>query len=538
MANGPNTNATGAIVPISSITYSLPEPMKDGSTGEGVEFVRPELVAKFPHYTKVADACAGSEAVKARKEVYLPHPDPNDIYAKDRYNKYILRAIFYAVTRRTLNGLIGQVFLRDPLVKLPPSIAPMEKDADGSGLSLVQVAKKAEEYALSFGRVGLLADFPSMDRSISRAEILNGTIRPTLVIYDPRDVRNWRTVSFNGRQLLSLVVIAEQYVKEDDGFKAKYGIQFRVLKLTPVLLNRNGTTLKHQYSIEIWRKESDEGKYALFSTSYPRDNKGLNLEEIPFTFIGSEDNSPSVDYPPLYDLADINLSHYRNSADYEESLFMVGQPTPWVSGITESWAKDVLKGEIQIGSRAVIMLPENGACGLLQAEANGLAKEGMDGKERQMVALGAKLVENKEVQRTATEANQEEAAETSVLAAVTVNVANGIKWCLEWCAIFAGDVTANRDATSSAVEFKLNTEYDLSKLSPEDLKGVISAWQSGVLTDEEMRSILLKSGMATVEFKAWKAEADEKEQKAMDALIAQSELDAENNIKSGSTDGE
>ena len=96
-----------------------------------------------------------------------------------------------------------------------------------------------------------------------------------------------------------------------------------------------------------------------------------------------------------------------------------------------------LKGEVQLGSRAAVPLPEGGSMGLIQASANSMPKEAMDTKERQMVALGAKLVEQKQVQRTATEAGLENASETSVLASAANNTAEAfrkaLKWCMEFC---------------------------------------------------------------------------------------------------------
>ncbi len=91
---------------------------------------------------------------------------------------------------------------------------------------------------------------------------------------------------------------------------------------------------------------------------------GTNWDRIPFSPIGSENNDPMPDKPPMEDLAHLNIGHYRNSADYEEACFIAGQPTPWASGLTEDWVKDVMKGTMYLGSRGIIPLPVNGACGL------------------------------------------------------------------------------------------------------------------------------------------------------------------------------
>ena len=81
------------------------------------------------------------------------------------------------------------------------------------------------------------------------------------------------------------------------------------------------------------------------------------MKEIPFTFVGAQNNDPSIDESPLYDIAMINLGHYRNSADYEESVFWCGQAQPWISGLDEQWRDWMEKNGVYVGSRAPMMLP-------------------------------------------------------------------------------------------------------------------------------------------------------------------------------------
>lgn len=480
---------------------------RSSPTRSNVDFVRPELTAMYSKYDKVEDCCQGAEAVKARGYAYLPHPDPKDVNAVARYADYLLRATFYNATRHTLEGLGGQVFMRDPIIDLPTACKILEKDCDGTGTSLLQFAKKSVDEVLKFGRGGILADFPNTEgRSTSRQDILNGTVRPTLTLYHPKDIRNWRTKSVRGKIYLTLIVLAERYTAEDDGFKSEEKEQFRVLRLDLPDVGKPRAT------VQIYREDTEAVELPIL------DGKGNPLEELPFTFIGAKTNNSDVDYPPLYDLADINLAHYRNSADYEESVFIIGQPTPWASGLTQDWVENVLKGELRIGSRAVIPLPENGACGLMQAEANTLAFEAMKHKEDQMVALGARLVQELQVQKTATQSNHDKSTETSILSTVADNVSEAIKYGLEWCAIFTGEVTQDKDARSKAVKFDINTEFDIVRMDANEQNALIKLWQAEGLTDTEFRDRLRSAGLATEEDTAWKSERDEKMTQAIDQL--------------------
>lgn len=458
----------------------------------GVAFVREELAELFPQYELVRDCISGEKQVKRRREKYLPKPSPEDesLENKKRYDAYLARAVFYNVTKRTLAGLVGQIFAKKPVVEVPAVLDSLVADVTGSGVSLEQLAKKATNFTMGFGRSGLYADYPSVAGPTTRKDLEEGNIRPTINCYAPWDVINWRTIVRGGRELLSLVVIAEKYVVNDDGFEQKKDDQFRVLRL-----------INDVYVVEVWRKQG-AAAYIVHETYIPADANGEPFDEIPFIFVGAENNDTNPDNPPLYDMASLNLAHYRNSADYEESCYVVGQPTPYFSGLTEDWVTNVLKGTIYLGSRGAVMLPPDGAAGLLQAEPNIMPKEAMDQKEKQMVALGAKLVEQKTVQRTATEAGQDEASESSTLASTARNVSAGIKWMLEWCGIFAG-------VGEAGIKFELNTDFDVAKMQPAERAQLIKEWQSGAIAFEEMRAALRKASVATLDDEAAKTKIAE-----------------------------
>lgn len=460
-----------------------------------VSFIRSELATVLERYSVIKDCLVGQDAIKKRRTRYLPMPNESDKSDENliRYRQYVERALFVNVTRRTLNGLVGQVFARDPVSEIPNQLDMIEVDADGGGVTLIQTSKRALNFALSYGRGGCHVDYPNTEgRGATAAEIESGKIRPTINIIAPMFVINWRVRSEGAKKLLSLVVIAEEWPYNDDGFEIKTACQFKVLELT-----EQGT-----YKITVYRESTptnwtiDAGlpknKTFLFAEEFnPTDHAGRPFDEIPFMIFGCENNDEAVDNPPLYDMAVINIAHYRNSADYEESLFTVGQPTYAVAGIDENWAKEVMKGQINAGSRGGIMLPVGGTAQILQPQPNTQAKEGMEHKEALMIAIGAKFVElSVGSKKTATEAQQEETSETSFLATTANNITAVMEWALRWCARYM-----NIDA--STIKYTLNTDFDITKLSPEARAQLVKEWQAGLLTFSETRNALRKSGIAT-----------------------------------------
>jgi hypothetical protein len=451
-----------------------------------VAFKRPELKAREKEYETLKDCISGSVAVKAAGTTYLPKPNAEDASRanKVRYNNYLMRAVFYNVTKRTVAGLVGQMFYRDPVIEVPQQLEAIVEDTTGEGVSLVQQAKKVANWVLPLGRAGLFIDYPKTDGNVTVADLETKGIQPTIKPYEPWRIINWRTKKRGALSVLSLVVLEEDYVTSDDGFEMKLGTQWRVLKLTA------GPNEVDVYSVEVWRK-TDGTNFRRVDVAMPLNGAGQPFSDIPFVFIGSENNDSDVDNPPMYDLADLNIGHYRNSADYEEAAFIVGQPTPVVSGVSQEWADRYFKGGVGLGSRAVVPLPVGGKAELLQAAENTLPFTAMEHKERQMVALGAKLAEQKQVQRTATEASQEEAGEQSVLATVAGNVSLAFEWALGWCCEYIG-------IDDTDVKFEVNTDFELTKMTPAERQQTVAEWQAEAITFSEMRAALRKGGPATL----------------------------------------
>lgn len=459
-----------------------------------VTFIRPELARVIDSYEEIDDCLAGPKVIKSKRTKYLPNPEPkpDTPEARKRYDAYLGRAIFYAIAKGTLNGMTGVVFAREPVSEIPNELDAIELDATGSGVSLKQLSKRNLALNLSKGRAGVLVDYPDTSNA-TMADIQSGRIRPTIEVIEPQRVINWREFKDGAKTLYSLVVIAEQWPFQDDGFEIKYACQFRVLELVGA-----------GYRVTIYRERVPTGwgggeisKHKQFEPAqvyYPTDVAGNPIQEIPFMFTGPENNDSAVDYPPFAPLVELNLGHYRNSADYEEGCFMMGQPTLVAIGITESWFENQLKGELVFGSRGGIALPDKADAKLLQMEANSMAYEAMQHKEKQMVAIGARLVQQKTVQRTATEAGQDHATETSFLAAAADNTSAAMEWALKWCAFFMG---LAEDRESAVLEYKLNTNFDMMTIDATVIGSVTSLWEKGAITFGEMRAVIRQSGVAT-----------------------------------------
>ena len=464
------------------------------------DYIKPELLAVLDTYRLLEDCYAGERAVKGVSpqwigsgahnngggavniaySPYLPDPSPrneDEETRKHRYAAYLKRAVFYNVTRRTTDGLVSAIFGKYPTHTLN-ELDYLETDIDGSGQSLMQQSKTAAMQCLLKGRGGLLADMP-VNGGVSRADMSTGRIRPTITNYQPESIINWRTERVGAYIMLSIVVLSESYEIEDDGYEQKMGQQLLVLRL-----------VGGKAESEILRK-GDEG-WVSAGVNPLTDNTGTQLDYIPFYFYGANNNDANIDDSPMYDVAELNIAHFRDSADYQEANFIAGQPTLVVTGLTQDWVDTVLSGGIAIGSRSGVMLPVGGDAQLLQAQANGSIFESMKHKEEQMQALGAKLIQTSNQNKTATEAAQDNAEETNTLTSIANNVSDAYTKAVKACGVYVGIPTDDLVVT-------LNTQFNFAKLSPEQRKQLMSEWQGGAITWAEYRQALVENEVATIE---------------------------------------
>lgn len=462
--------------------------------GPNIGFVRKEVIDQLPKWSVVDDCIAGEIAIKSKGVQYLPKPDANADPVKNekQYSNYSKRAVFFPVTGRTLSGLSGQVYSKPVNIEIPSQLELMIENVDGSGTTLEQQSKQVLNSVLARGRAGLLSDFPTVEPGaiVTRADMENGKYRPRVIFYHPRQIVNWREKTFGGETMLSLLVLQEEKIIEDDGFEFKTSPRWRVLQL-----------VDNAVEVSIWRQVTDdthgtEVEYELDPDGgEPKFLTGANkqpLVKIPFSFVGATNNDSSVDESPLFPLASMNIAHFRNSADHEQSLFLVGQPTPVFTGLSNDWVDDHITGRgISIGSSNAVVLPVGASAMLLQAAANGMPMEGMLHKEDQMKAIGAKLIEPKAVERTATEAEIEETSEASVLSSIAKNVSAAYRDALYHCSLYIGET----DIRNISVE--LNSDFQVMGLSAPERKEVIEAWQGGILTRDEARNVYRRKGIAT-----------------------------------------
>ena len=339
-----------------------------------------DYAARLPVWRKCRDLAAGQEAVHARGEAYLPRLEGQ---SEEDYGAYKARALFYNATQRTIDGMAGLIFRKAPRAELPAALAELAQDIDMGGVGLTGFAEGLVEELLTVGRVGVLVDHPAGPPGpVTAAQAADANQRPFLRAYRAEDIVDWREGQRQNAAVLTQLRLREgiALAAPGDEFRSLFAEQIRVLDLDA----------EGFYRQRVFRQL--EGQWRQFGPDIQPRLDGRPMTRIPFVFFGPKGNRPAVAKPPLLDLVNVNLSHYRTTADFEHGAHFTGLPTAVITG------HRLEEGEgLSIGAGEAWVLPNAGSPGRLSWSSavrawRALDAASLDRKEAQMAAIGARML--------------------------------------------------------------------------------------------------------------------------------------------------
>jgi hypothetical protein len=217
---------------------------------------------------------------------------------------------------------------------------------------------------------------------------------------------------------------------------------------------------------------------------YPLMN-GKMLDFIPFYFLGVDDTTPDIDIPPLLDLADLNLDHYRMTADHKHGLHFTGLPT----GVITGYRPENKNEKLYVGAAHFIVLPDPGAKAyFLEYTGQGLSAivEELERTEQQMAVLGARLLTaEKKATETAQTAQIHRAGESSILSSIASTISRALTDALTLFSKWAG--------SDAECKVEINQEFLPPGITPQELTALVSAWQTGAISMQVLFSCLQKA---------------------------------------------
>jgi hypothetical protein len=430
--------------------------------GGAVTSLHPQYEDFFPLWRKCRDAIDGEEAVKEERERYLPSMRGMD---QLDYDAYLERASFYGATGRTVNGLLGMVFRKEPLHEEPERLAAFVANVTGTGKDLRCFARDVVNEQLAVGRVGVLVDMPPEGGE------------PFLRLYTAENVTNWRERIERGVPVLDQVILREVIETVPlSGFGSDYAERYRVLEIDAA-----GSYVQRVFEVSV---VDDSATWEEVETIYPT-RRGRSLDYIPFVVISAVDLDPGCEKPPLLDLVNVNLSHYRSSADLEHGRHFTALPTPYVTGVDQPEQAEV---ELFIGAGKAWMLPQGATAGMLEFHGQGLKhlENALSEKQEQMVNLGARMLEtSKRASETAESLRLRQSGDASMLALLVETASDGIARALRWAAAWL-------DADPDEVAFALNDEFFEVRMDPQELNALVKSWQEGAIAFPDLYASMVR----------------------------------------------
>ena len=382
------------------------------------------------------------------------------------YTKYIALASFYGATGRTVDGLVGLIFSKQPVQELPALIEYLDENADSKGNSLRDLAKKAATEAMISPRSGILVARPSTPEGSSIADVEAQNLRPKLLSYKFEDIINWDYEVINNVEKLSLVVLCELTTKRD-GFKVDVEKQYRVLEL-----------IEGVYHQSLY---NDAG--AQIEAVLPVTINGSTSDIIPFYFVEVGAEGKSI----INDLVDMNFHHYQVSADYNSKNHFSSFTIYYETGADSS--QNMLMGNgVKWSNRS-----SDATFGILQPDGNADAlRISLQDDEQRMAALGAEALKPRSSGAESAEAKSlDQVAQNSTTADVAITISEALTKALNFASMWMG-------STEEAV-YQLNTDYNPTGMSGQDLTAMVSAYQGGAISYDTLYENLQRGEIASVE---------------------------------------
>ena len=393
---------------------------------------------KLKTWQKCRDAIAGEEAIKEAKQKYLPKLSGQD---EKEYEGYLMRGYYFNASGRTHEAMVGTATRTDPTVE------PEYPDK-----RLNQLAEALIGEVLVVGRAGILVDAPAAGGE------------PYMAMYVTEDITNWQTVRNGDREILTRVVLRESITTpdRDDPYTSETTVAYREL-----YLDDNG-----QYVVQMWEQDANKNFAKAGGPIYPQ-AAGNPMYQIPFVFVSSNGTKAAVIDPPMLDLINVNLSHYRSAADLEHGRHFTALPTAWVAGF------DTEKQLVIGAATAWVTDNVNAKAGFLEFTGAGLGalERALEQKEAQMALLGTQLFMNG-VAETATAAKIHRAQQTASLTSVVQSVSEAMTIAYQYLLEML--------RSSETAVFDMSTDFMPETIDAGMISTLVSTYQQGGMSIETL----------------------------------------------------
>lgn len=388
----------------------------------------PSFKAHLPKIQKTTDAFEGS--VKK----YVPYLSSETSYD---FDKRVDRSSYYNVTESTVMALIGA------LTRKSYQLEGIE-DVNTAEDSLNEFIAVAYKDTLIGARIGIFVDYDDINQT------------PKLINYPAETIINWSS---------TYIVLLEHVLMTDpkDPYIQRSEPQYRELTYDE----------KGFYVCKIWNKVGKD-KFEVTQVIEPT-IRGQRLNFIPFYFVTPYDNSDRLYTPPMFNIADININHYKTSVDLCQGLHFLALPTPWIAGDIFT-VNGISPTSVKVGTEEFLRLQQGSSVGMLEFSGAGLAaiETQLTSLETRMFSLGSILLQPKAGVESAEALYLRASSQSATLETIATSLETGLQAALNVYALWISD--------QLEIRITLNRDFINSTLNPSELSSLLQAYSQGVIT--------------------------------------------------------
>lgn len=424
-----------------------------GSTSQSQPWAatHPEYDAFLQRWKKTRDVIGGAHVIRKNAKNYIP--TLHDQEEKD-YRRYVERAMFLNATSRTLDAMVGIIMRKTPETETTLDEKFMA-DTDLQGGNFEQYLKQVLEEMAESNHGGTLIDYSEDEE------------RTYFCHYAAESITNWNIERVAGKNELTSLTLTETGTRMNP-LTMIHEIQ------TTYLVYR----IEEDGKVSITKTTDNEGAITEEEPIYPV-RKGKALERIPFVFHTLDGNQPCTAKGPLEDMVEVNISHFRTSADLENGRHVAGLPTPYAFGF-DSETKMVMGT-----SFAWVTENTEAKVGFLEFNGSGLSElsGALAEKQEQMASLGARIISPKEsgdaeaYGTVKLRADSEQATLISMASAASATMSLAMQWAAWW------EGTSPEVSDYAESDFiVVSTDFVGSKIDAQTFTALVSAFQMGNLS--------------------------------------------------------
>jgi hypothetical protein len=398
-------------------------------------------VNQEPHWGLIEHLLGGTYKIRKGHRKFLPQ-EPREL--DESYDNRLQRSVlapYYVRLERMLAGMLTRKPVR--LDDVSDQIREQLFDVDLQGNDLQTWLYNTSRICIRYGHVGVLVDAPKS----------GDTGRPYWITYTPRDILGWRTEMTDGQQKLTQLRLFEKVLVPDGLYGEKQVEQVRVL--TPG-------------AFEIFQKDQ-KGDFRVI------DEGTTSLSEIPFSVAYSNRVGVLESFPPLADIAELNLQHYQVQSDLGNQLHISAVPMLALFGFPAA------AEEISAGPGEALSLPEGASASYIEPGGNSYDAQfrRLDQIVLQINDLGLAAVMGAKLSAETAESKRIDRSQGDSTMMV---LAQQMQDMIDNCLRFHADYLQESQAGSSLV----NRDFMGARLEPQEIQALLQLYTAGTVTQETL----------------------------------------------------